>query len=754
MPEQAEAMLRLAVWQKILLGILLAGIVLALTEWALSIAGVRSHLVADDPFVGFTSLPLFIEKAQPDGSMLMVTAPNKLGFFNAQSFPRIKPANTVRIFCIGGSTTYGNPYRDSTSFCGWLRELLPAADPTRHWELINAGGISYASYREAALMEELSQYQPDLFIDLSGQNEFLEERSYGSVRELPAQVLNGAAWLTRTHLYSAMEQVLHASPLTKPKVHELNPEVNERLAHTIGPQDYHRDDALARQIVQHFEWNLRRKAAIARAAGAQIIMVAPPVNMKDIAPFKSEHRQGMTATELARWTELDTRGQEALQRGQADIAAEAFRAALALDGRYALTHFQLGQTLFRQGQFDEARRAFQHAIDDDVCPLRALSSLQAAVRKVAIDEKIPLVDFISTVEAESQRLTGQRIPGNEVFLDHVHPTIEGNRLLALALMDTMSRQGLAHYDAHWNVAAQAQVTQKVLDRLSKSDHADALQHLGRLFGWAGKLEEAHALLLRALDLYGGEHAGTLLLLGKSSERRGKLEEAAGYYKRINAYNDIGRLSGKLGHDNDAAQAYAQWVRLHPKDAHAHTLYAATLTRLERYDDAEKEWTQALQLEPKLYRARGDLANLYMQQERYQEAIREYDTLLRQQPGQYEADYNVAVALINTGDFSAAVNHLRHALEIRPDLTSAHIALGSVLEKQGLTEQAALEYRATLRADPQSVEAHNNLGTYLARRGNLDEASQHFKQAIFIDPNYVPARENLARATAEQQRLSH
>jgi tetratricopeptide (TPR) repeat protein len=750
---RTEFILRLSIWKKVILGALLAGVVLALAECALSIAGVQPGLAADDPFVEIISLPLFIERIQPDGSAAMVTTQNKLGFFNMQNFPKIKPANTVRIFCLGGSTTYGNPYRDSTSFCGWLREMLPVADPTRHWELINAGGISYASYREAALMEELSRYQPDVFIDLSGQNEFLEERSYGSVRELPVFVLNGVAWLARTHIYSAVKQVLPTAGFINRNRQELQPEVNERLAHTIGPQDYHRDDKLARQIVQHFEWNLQRKAAIARAAGARMIMVTPPVNMKDISPFKSEHRPDMTAAQLAHWAELDTRGQEALQRGAPDVAAGAFRAALKLDNRYAHTHFQLGTALLRQGHYEEAKRAFQHAIDEDICPLRALSSLQNAIQRIATEQKIPLVNFIDIAAAESQRLTGHAIPGNELFLDHVHPTIEGNRLLALALMEALNQQGAAHFDAGWNKANQEQITQKVLGQLNTLDHANALQHLGRLFGWAGKLDEAHALLLRALDMFGTEHAGTLALLARSSERRGKLEEAIAYQSRINGFGDVGRLYEKLGHGNEAAQAYGQWVRSHPEDAYAHTLYASVLMRLGRYAEAEKQWTRALQLDPKLYRSRGELANLYVQEGRYRDGIREYEMLLRQQPGNYEADYNIALAFINTGELTPAIEHLRHALKIRPDLIAAHIALGTALEKQGQAEQAASEYRRALQLDPQSVEALNNLGTYLAHKGRRAEAIQHFQKAILINPDFAPARQNLASTSADQHHLA-
>ena len=111
----------------------------------------------------------------------METAANKLGFFNTQTFTQTKPAGTFRIFCVGGSTTYGRPYDDTTSFAGWLRAFLPEADDSRRFEVVNAGGISYASYRVATLMEELIRYEPDLFVIYSGQNEFLENRTYGEI---------------------------------------------------------------------------------------------------------------------------------------------------------------------------------------------------------------------------------------------------------------------------------------------------------------------------------------------------------------------------------------------------------------------------------------------------------------------------------------------------------------------------------------------------------------------------------------------
>lgn len=222
--------------------LLFSAIVLALffagSELVLSMAGVQPALSTDDPFVGFAgNIPLFVEEERRDGLAVLRTADNKISLFNQQEFPKAKGADTYRIFCMGGSTTYGRSYRDPVSFCGWLRAYLKAADPGRDWQIINAGGISYASYRVAKLMSELLQYQPDLFIVYTGQNEFLEQRSYGGLIDLPDWLIDLNASLSDTRIYTAMSSMIDAvksdSPDQAIQRVELSSEVDEALNHTV-----------------------------------------------------------------------------------------------------------------------------------------------------------------------------------------------------------------------------------------------------------------------------------------------------------------------------------------------------------------------------------------------------------------------------------------------------------------------------------------------------------------------------------------
>ena len=228
-----------------LLLVAVTAVYLGALEFILAAAGISPIVEDTDPYVGFSSqIPLLVRESAPDGEEMMATAGNKLDLFNMQRFPARKASGTYRIFCMGGSTTYGRPYDDATSFCGWLRAILPKADPARRWEVINAGGISYASYRVRMLMEELVQYEPDLFIVYTGHNEFLERRTYGPIMDTPAWLREAGAALHRTRTYAALTRMANwaggrAAPREDARP-RLPGEVDAILDETLGPESYHR----------------------------------------------------------------------------------------------------------------------------------------------------------------------------------------------------------------------------------------------------------------------------------------------------------------------------------------------------------------------------------------------------------------------------------------------------------------------------------------------------------------------------------
>jgi len=308
---------KLSLGKKVVFSVVAATLGWIVLELGLALFGVKQALYDHDPYVGFSSyLPLFVEERQPDGTVRYATAQNKFRLFNPQSFPKVKAPGTYRIFTVGGSTTHGRPYDDATSFGGWLREYLRAADPERNWEVINAGGVSYASYRVALLMEELIEYSPDLFIVYSGHNEFLEERTYGDVRSMPAPVQRLGTLAARSRAATVVKNGIEALTSGKPEQPAgqtlLQSEVVTLLDDSVGPSAYERDEELQEQVIEHFRYNLVRMIDVARSAGAEVLLISPASNLRSASPFKSEHREGLTEAKMNRWLELHRQSQQML----------------------------------------------------------------------------------------------------------------------------------------------------------------------------------------------------------------------------------------------------------------------------------------------------------------------------------------------------------------------------------------------------------------------------------------------------------
>jgi len=83
-----------------------------------------------------------------------------------------KPANTYRIFAVGGSTTFGSGISDNESYPVYLQEKFDEAELDFKVQVINAGIPGIGSEAELELIKNrLENYNPDLYIVYDGVNE-------------------------------------------------------------------------------------------------------------------------------------------------------------------------------------------------------------------------------------------------------------------------------------------------------------------------------------------------------------------------------------------------------------------------------------------------------------------------------------------------------------------------------------------------------------------------------------------------------
>lgn len=434
----------------------------------------------EDPYVSFNGLrPLFV--LDSTGTNFEI-AKERLTYFCPQSFAAEKGPQTFRIFCLGGSTVQGRPYSVETSFTTWLKLSLQAALPGAEFEVVNCGGISYASYRLVPIMCELLEYEPDLFIIYTGHNEFLEDRTYQRLKRVPQALIRVHRTMLRLRSYSLANEFIskkRAQRRGTPKT-ILPGEVKAKLDFDDGLESYHRDEVWRQGTIEHFGRNLQTMVHMSRRSGIPIILVNPVSNLKDCPPFKSEFSSELSTSEIERVVELS---EQAGKLGWDDIYGKIrlLERAAEIDSRHAGLLYLIGKCYEHIGRLSEAKNWFVRAKEEDICPLRILEPMHQAILDVAARYRIPLVDAKVLITERTE----DGIPGSELLLDHVHPSILGHQFIAEALYEAMEDMKLLRRPQGWR-EARDELWQHHLSSLNKAYYAHGIERLERLKKWSSR----------------------------------------------------------------------------------------------------------------------------------------------------------------------------------------------------------------------------------------------------------------------------
>ncbi|MBI5252053.1 MAG: tetratricopeptide repeat protein [Desulfomonile tiedjei] len=660
----------------LLLGIAVCVLFFALVEGFLRVTGIPARDFSDDPFVGFSGIqPLFAIK---DG--VASTAPSKLKYFNEASFKVPKPLGTVRVFCFGGSTTYGHPFDGRTAFPRWLQDLLKAASPEKEFEVINVGGISYASYRIVPLIKETLQYQPDLMVIYTGHNEFLERRTYAGLLDQSSVLLMARARLEELNTYRALRVLLQpllpngptkdagkkefSGPGHNSDKPVLKEEVSAILDRSAGLEMYHRDEEFAKGVVQHFSHNLRAMMALCTKAGVPVIIVEPASNLKDFSPFKSEHGPNLTASEKKEIRKLLDSAMRLLEGEKSQEALKVAQDATRKDPLFAESHYCEGRALIGTGRDSEAKTSFAKAKDLDVCPLRCISALEAQIATIVKEEDALLIPYREALE----RNASEGIPGNESFLDHLHPTIEKHQLLAEMIFDKIQANGPVRLARSLSSEERSVLFKQGVDSLDSG-----------FFG------------LRDLNL-----AKTLRWAGKKDEARFALEKAA---------------------------------KLLPDNVEIHKMLGSYLLEDGNYEKAIEEYKAAVLLsghDPELI---FSMAMAYYRSGRKADAVSSYLKLTRQEQPIPEAFGNLAMIYLEEGKIQEALELLETGLKGGSDTSALYSPYGLCLAMSGRIPEAISWMVRAVNAEPGNPGHFYNLAGMYALSGNKSEALHQLDLAV-------------------------
>ncbi|WP_315855020.1 SGNH/GDSL hydrolase family protein, partial [Stieleria varia] len=433
-----------------------------------------------DPTSEIFSMPSLLVRNDPAGQWEV--SQERYNFFRPAAFPIEKAPGTRRIFALGGSTVQGRPYAHETAFPAWLKLELAArgsesADHSRD-EIVNLGGVSYASYRVEKILDEVLLHQPDVIVLYTGHNEFLEDRTYASLRAMNATQTWATKLGRRLHTVRWLQQRFASSPPKTTVQSEMPSEVDTRLDHAGGLESYQRDPQWRQAVEQQFHVTLQRMIDKVIAQDVSLVLCVPASDLVGTPPIKVTNADFDEVDQDA----FETHWQVATDamRTSDDRIAACLR-CIKLDPQHAGAHFIAGRLSLDLGRTREAREYLTAARDFDVCPLRATTPIMESVRSLAAKYNVPLIQTDQILDQWNVRREPfpDGISDPEKFIDHVHPSIVGHQRIAKAIADVLVGRGTQKSEAKFS-----QMSQDHLTLLGEDYFIRGKQRLQGLQNWA------------------------------------------------------------------------------------------------------------------------------------------------------------------------------------------------------------------------------------------------------------------------------
>src|ERR1019366_2551914 len=259
--------------------------------------------------VGFGYPTGFLLPSQRDGQKVLVQN-NQFGwrFFGAAMarmpapicLPQIKSTHTVRIVVFGESAALGDP-QPRFGLPRMLQAMLELRYPGTHFEVVNAGMTAIDSNVILPMARDCAVTGADIWVIYMGNNEVVGPFGAGTVfgqqaPPLPLIRANLALKTTRIgQLIDTLRWEIQKPPTDKSEWGGMEMFLNQQVRS---------DDPRMGTVYDHFSRNLADIIRTGRKSGAGIVVSTVAVNLKDCAPFGSEHHQGLTAAEKSKWEQL------------------------------------------------------------------------------------------------------------------------------------------------------------------------------------------------------------------------------------------------------------------------------------------------------------------------------------------------------------------------------------------------------------------------------------------------------------------
>ena len=332
-------------------------------------------------------------------------------------FRKEKANNVIRIICLGGSASASWPHPPNEVYSKYLEKSLQKIYPSKKIEIINCSAHGFASYRIRQVFSTVVPLQPDAVIVWSGNNEFLERRNYktSELKNLLIKFRNHFRTLTI------------ASQFISKNKYTDTPDVAETFWKKVNEQalELRSDPEQFEKVKEHYRRSIENIVTEAKQNDIRLMLMTVPVNLRDWEPNVSF--LNLNLADSLRWINEFKEGKRQYFNSNYFKAAELFNRASKIAPLHAETCFWQARSYENMNDTVSAFRYYTKAKDLDYNPFRAISDFNNILRGIA--NKNPGVVLLD-MEHLIKYYSNKGIPGFDLFLDYVHPTKEGNLVIA------------------------------------------------------------------------------------------------------------------------------------------------------------------------------------------------------------------------------------------------------------------------------------------------------------------------------------
>ena len=338
-------------------------------------------------------------------------------------FNQDKPANTYRIVTMGGSTMAGFPYGRFASPAGMLKQRFKASNPSTEIEIISVAMSSVNTYTLLDITQEVIAIEPDAVLIYAGHNEYLGVMGVGSVYASKGGHGLNLLYLKlkEIRLFQVLQSVL--SSIRGEPEQTVPADQRTVMAQVAKNKAIVYDDEVFHAGIKQFSSNLDLILSAFKQAKVPVLISNLVANEKDQAPFESV--SNVYLDDIAK------------QINQPSTAIRAEHIKEANDTFHANYFFSLAKRFEQANDLENAHGYYNKASDYDLLRFRAPTIFNTIIADKARQHNAMLVDA-----HQFMHVTGAKLIGYELMLEHLHPNHRGYFLLAEAFYQSMQTAGM------------------------------------------------------------------------------------------------------------------------------------------------------------------------------------------------------------------------------------------------------------------------------------------------------------------------